>query len=382
MTEMEHLFRRLLYQFVGSCFYALFLFRAFLLVCKGHNPLPRVDRSKVRESLTSGELPYGKHRYITVNNKQFHVVEGGDPNGPLILFLHGFPQCWYTWRYQLEALKDEGFRLVAVDLRGYGGSFKPKHLRDYTLDLLIADIRDVIQFYGGEAHTIVSHDWGGILASMAGRDSWVRETSGEKGYMQRLVVCNAPALDLLGYNIRAPFGELKSLPNVIRFASDKAYRHALIQRMCIVLKQILLFFYVFIFSLPYPLPEFYATSFGSSMVRRANFHLRPEEVEPYLSALQSFGDLTPPINYYRNIVFPGDVLPQNEEKGKINPVGYKTMIIWGNKDFVLDSTMNLANISLKYPNLKLVQLEQERHFVQEENAETFTQLIREFIHTK
>src|SRR3989442_10048137 len=63
------------------------------------------------------------HRSISANGTRFHAAEAGD--GPLVLLLHGFPEFWWTWRHQLTALPEAGFRAVAVDLRGYGGRDKP-----------------------------------------------------------------------------------------------------------------------------------------------------------------------------------------------------------------------------------------------------------------
>ena len=63
------------------------------------------------------------HRAVSANGTRFHIAEHGD--GPLVLMLHGFPEFWWTWRRQLDTLGRAGFRAVAADLRGYGGSDKP-----------------------------------------------------------------------------------------------------------------------------------------------------------------------------------------------------------------------------------------------------------------
>src|SRR5688500_13595303 len=64
-----------------------------------------------------------RHRSVGANGSQFHCVEMGE--GPLVLFLHGFPDFWATWEHQLPIVAEAGFRAVAMDLRGYGGSDKP-----------------------------------------------------------------------------------------------------------------------------------------------------------------------------------------------------------------------------------------------------------------
>lgn len=104
-----------------------------------------------------------KHRDLHANGARFHVVEAGD--GPLILLLHGFPQLWWMWRAQIPALADAGFRVVAADLRGYGGSDKPP--RGYDAPTLAADIAGLIRSLGERDATVVGHDWGGYLGWVA-----------------------------------------------------------------------------------------------------------------------------------------------------------------------------------------------------------------------
>jgi pimeloyl-ACP methyl ester carboxylesterase len=65
-------------------------------------------------------------------------VEQG--SGPLVLFCHGFPESWYSWRHQLPAVADAGYRAVALDMRGYGGTSKPAAVSSYTLSHLIGDV--------------------------------------------------------------------------------------------------------------------------------------------------------------------------------------------------------------------------------------------------
>jgi len=99
------------------------------------------------------------HRDISANGVRLHAAEAGE--GPLVLLLHGFPQFWWTWRSQLTALADAGFRAVAPDLRGYGASDKPP--RGYDLPTLSADIAALVRALGERDAVVVGHDWGGLL---------------------------------------------------------------------------------------------------------------------------------------------------------------------------------------------------------------------------
>src|SRR3974390_1948945 len=87
------------------------------------------------------------HRTITAQGTRFHIAEAG--GGPLVLLLHGFPQFWWTWRAQLASLSAAGYRAVAADLRGYGGSDKPP--RGYDLITAASDAAGVVRA-PGEAH--------------------------------------------------------------------------------------------------------------------------------------------------------------------------------------------------------------------------------------
>jgi pimeloyl-ACP methyl ester carboxylesterase len=102
------------------------------------------------------------HREVTANGARFHVAEHGPADGPLVLLLHGFPEFWWSWRHQLVALGDAGFRAVAPDLRGYGGSDKPP--RGYDAYTLSSDVAGMIRALGARDAHVVGHDWGGMLA--------------------------------------------------------------------------------------------------------------------------------------------------------------------------------------------------------------------------
>lgn len=106
------------------------------------------------------------HQTVSANGTRFHSVQAGD--GPLVLLLHGFPQFWWTWRRQLMSLPAAGFRAVAVDLRGYGGSDKPP--RGYDLPTLAADAAGLVRALGEANAVVIGHDWGGLAAWTMGID--------------------------------------------------------------------------------------------------------------------------------------------------------------------------------------------------------------------
>ena len=101
------------------------------------------------------------HGFAVSAGVRIHYASLGE--GPLVVMIHGFPDFWYTWRHQMEALSKE-FQAVAIDQRGYNLSDKPKGVESYDLKLLVSDVAAVIRHLGRDSATIVGHDWGGLVA--------------------------------------------------------------------------------------------------------------------------------------------------------------------------------------------------------------------------
>jgi pimeloyl-ACP methyl ester carboxylesterase len=108
-------------------------------------------------------MPVLKHRFVAANGLRFHVAECGDGDH-LALCLHGFPECWYSWRYQLPLLAQLGYRAWAPDLRGYGETERPPRLQDYAVERLLDDVAGLIDAAQPRSVVLVAHDWGAILA--------------------------------------------------------------------------------------------------------------------------------------------------------------------------------------------------------------------------
>lgn len=101
-----------------------------------------------------------EHRDVAANTARFHIVEAG--TGPLVILLHGFPMFWWTWRNLIPKFSENGFRVVAMDLRGYGGSDHTPH--GYDPMTIAADIRGLIYALGETKAILIGHDWGAISA--------------------------------------------------------------------------------------------------------------------------------------------------------------------------------------------------------------------------
>jgi len=122
--------------------------------------------------------------FVSVNKVRLHTVVAGPKDGPLVVLLHGFPECWFTWRNQIAPLAQAGYRVVVPDQRGYNLSDKPSGVESYQIDRLTADIRELIHVMGRERANIVAHDWGGAVA-------W-RFAMDHAEAVDKLIVMNAP----------------------------------------------------------------------------------------------------------------------------------------------------------------------------------------------
>ena len=107
------------------------------------------------------ELTYKR---VQTNGIHLHVVNAGPEDGPMVLFLHGFPEFWRGWLKQITPLANAGYRVTVPDQRGYNLSDKPKDVTAYHIDILTQDILGLIHDTGRESAIVVGHDWGAVVA--------------------------------------------------------------------------------------------------------------------------------------------------------------------------------------------------------------------------
>ncbi len=125
--------------------------------------------------------------FVTVHNGliDLNVAVAGD--GPLILSVHGFPELWYSWRYQIAHFSEHGYKVAALDVRGYGGSSKPHEIEAYSIRNLASDVAAAIDQLGGGTAILFGHDWGAPIAS------GIRHCSIRTRCPQSLVCCGPTA---------------------------------------------------------------------------------------------------------------------------------------------------------------------------------------------
>lgn len=277
-----------------------------------------------------------QHDYIHTNGINLHYVTQGE--GPLMLFLHGFPEFWYSWRHQIpEFAKDH--KVVAVDLRGYNDSDKPLAKEAYVMPEFIADVKGVIEGLGYEQCVLVGHDWGGAIA-------W-NFAYAHPEMVKQLVVLNIPHLAKFSQGLTTP-------------------------------QQLLRSWYIFFFQLPI-LPELYIQAndyqtleriLSGTTVKKSTF--TDEDINLYKDAFAKRGTLTSAINYYRNALQPSLL------SRKWEVLDVPTLMIWGEDDVALGKELTygteqyVKDFRIRYiPNCS--------HWVQQEQPDLVNQYIREFL---
>ncbi len=121
----------------------------------------RVGCRRTHRHFAAGE-PMIEHRQIEANGIKLHVAEAGA--GPAVVLCHGWPETWYSWRHQLKALAEAGFRALAPDMRGYGRSDRPEPIEAYTQLHIVGDMVGLLDALDLPQAVIIGHDWGAPAA--------------------------------------------------------------------------------------------------------------------------------------------------------------------------------------------------------------------------
>ena len=273
--------------------------------------------------------------HADLSDTRLHYVEAGD--GPMVVLLHGFPEFWFSWRFQISALAEAGFRIVAPDMRGYNLSSRPSGVAAYDMDRLTGDIRDLIHERGAESAFLVGHDWGAAVA-------WATAMNHPE-VVERLAILNVPHPRQMLHGLRRPRQLLKS-------------------------------WYMVFFQLPW-LPERLARARRWSFLRYGFEHdARPgaftsADIDRYVEAWSKPGAATAMINYYRAVFRQS---PRRAE-ARIRTVTAPTRVIWGERDRYLGPELAEPD-PVDVPNLeRVVRLPDASHWVHHDEPERVAQQI-------
>jgi len=284
-----------------------------------------------------------KHKYARLKNVRLHYVEAGPEDKPLMIMLHGFPEFWYSWRFQIPEFSKD-YRVVALDNRGYGDSDKPKGVKNYAMDHLTGDLKEMIENLGYTSAVVVGHDWGAAI-------SWAFAMKYPE-MVDQLIIMN--------------------VPHPAAFAKHLAKSKSQFKKS----------WYAFFFQLPC-LAEFFL-SYNDYEQIEACFTKEPwgakkgafteEDIEAYKFNAASEGTLTCAVNYYRANI--GRKRGSTKDKLKM-PV----CVIFGTNDGALDTEM--AIMSEDYcEDFTLNLVEGISHWVQQEAPDECTKHMKNFLANK
>ncbi|WP_293340633.1 alpha/beta hydrolase [Microcoleus sp. CAWBG58] len=280
-----------------------------------------------------------KHEFIATNGIKLHCVTQG--SGPLMLMLHGFPEFWYSWRHQIPEFASD-YKVVAVDLRGYNDSDKPKHKSAYVMAEFVEDIKGIIQGLGYKSCVLVAHDWGGAIA-------WSFAYAYPE-MVDKLIVMN--------------------IPHPAKFAEGLRTR-----------QQLLKSWYIFLFQLPF-LPEFLIKLGDYRAIDRAlqgmavdKSSFTPSDIQAYKDAAAKPGALTATINYYRNIARGFVDRPHREI------LEVPTLMIWGENDRALGKELTYATADY-VRDFQIHYVPNCSHWVHQEQPQLVNRYIRDFLVSK
>jgi len=296
------------------------------------------------------EPRWGTHRFVEANGQRLHVVEAGDPSKPLLLLLHGFPECWFSWRWWLASPLRDTHHVVAYDARGYGESSSPAGggswagSRGFAVRHLAADAAALVRALGHTRATLAAHDWG-VCVAWAAAGLLERE-----GALEGLIVINGPHI--------GAYGAAAGPAQYVRSLYIAAFQVPLLAELLLSREDGRLVEAMFL---------------GKRMGVRARggpFALTSGDVEVFKWGLRrdGGGGLTRALNWYRQ-------LPDESRRDFAaaapcpeRPLRARVLCLWGADDGALGAEL-LAGMEAYAPRTKKVMLEGCSHWAQQDAVE-------------
>ncbi|HKV04135.1 MAG TPA: alpha/beta hydrolase [Candidatus Acidoferrales bacterium] len=298
--------------------------------------------------------PKFKDQYVKVNGIELHCVTAG--KGPLILFLHGFPEFWYEWKNQLPEFGKDHLA-VAPDMRGYNLSEKPSGVEQYRVDVLVADILGLADHYSpNRKFVLVAHDWGGAVA-------WAFAIAHPER-LDKLVIINAPHPGVFGRLLTSDPDQQKASQYMLMFRSPQAESILSANNYASLVDAVL----------------------GPGLKTGV---FTEEDKAAYIKAWSQPGALTGGLNYYRasRVGPPAPAQTASEIGASVTNfasdpsqlmVKVPTLVIWGEKDTAL-TVHNLEGLDQYVPQLTVKRVPDGSHWVIHEKPAEVNGYIRDFI---
>jgi pimeloyl-ACP methyl ester carboxylesterase len=289
--------------------------------------------------------PRIRHETVQANGLRFHVATCGQGDR-LALLLHGFPECWFSWRDQLPLFADLGYRAWAPDLRGYGESSRPLGIEPYSIERLMDDVAGLIDASGARSTVLVAHDWGAIVA-------WFFAMRRVRP-LERLVIMNVPhlgAVEARGFNLR----QLVRSWYVLFFQIPRLPEWLLSRRNCHAVGE----------------------AFRSMAIDKSRF---PDEVlDVYRRNAAIPGALTAMVNYYRALVRGGGA--RRQRKLGYPVIETPTLLVWGEEDRALGKETTYGTERF-VRDLTVRYLPGVSHWVQQEAPGTVNAMLEAWLQDK
>lgn len=284
-------------------------------------------------------------QFIETNNITLHCKVAGNPQNPLLILLHGFPEFWYAWHKQIPALAEK-YYVVAPDMRGYNLSSKPEGVKNYTTQMLVNDILGIIKWANKPDAYLVGHDWGGIVA-------WqVASFHPEK--IKKLAVLNIP--------------HPAELINQILKKGNW--------------RQFLKSWYILFFQLP-TLPEkyvgkniplFFKKALKGWSINKQAF--TDEDIQTYIAAFPNQQSFTAPINYYRAALR----YPAKHVNGRLPlKIQCPVLMLWGENDRALGKELTYNTYKYCASELQTLYVPNCSHWIQHEKPEWVSEQLLQFL---
>jgi pimeloyl-ACP methyl ester carboxylesterase len=294
--------------------------------------------------------------YVETNGIKLHTVLIG--SGKPIILLHGFPDFWYGWRDIMLGLKDE-YKLIVPDLRGYNLSDKPEGSENYTLELLINDIRGLSESLNLGKFYLVGHDWGGPIAwAFAGMFPEL---------LEKLILINGPHPLVIRDLIAKDKDQRKASSYIFEFIKPDS-ANLLMENDFQILRAVM--------SMDFQnLPEMFKGSISNSdsEIPKRKITFSDYDMGKYVEAWSQPGAINAGLDYYR-----ASVTEQLLGKGWSGEINVPTLVIHGMKDVALTPKI-LNGLENYVKDLKIVKIEEASHWVMVDAPDIVNSSIKKFI---
>lgn len=274
-------------------------------------------------------------QHVEANGLRFQVAVEGE--GPAVLLLHGFPDSHELWCRQIPALAAAGYRAIAPDLRGFGGSERPSEVEAYAMPNLVGDVLGILAALGEEKAAVVGHDWGGLLA-------WVTAALA---------------------------------PQFVTSLTAMTVGHPMARTEVPGLRQHEMFWYLWMFIQPQAEQWLAADDFA---LLRAWCGPQDRGLDARIAAMSEPGALTAGLNWYRANLDP-QIITMGFPAGSVPPVSCPTMGMWSSGDRFLAEEWVTASVRHVTGPWRYERLEGVDHWIPTGAPQRCTGLLLDFLST-